>query len=214
MGSPHYSYKQWLLYTSKTSVIVIKLSISWICLFSPCIASPLSILYVAFDKHIHVAAINTKVMATRLTVSRSIAEQWEMEGSRQWRQRHVRSSGFDDAIMRAGWHPDRSASLAWRRVYTWSSNQAATASRRKKERILSKISLNCYRQTRATLIVLYTARKKVDAQCDKLATVVGGTNNTCYCRYVLWRNFCKSKFGTKFQKEVGLPLFSEIPNFT
>jgi len=70
------------------------------------------------------------------------------------------------------------------------------------------------RRTRATLCdtltVLYT---KVDAQCDKLATVVDRTKLTTLATDdVPWRNFSNSiEFGTELQREI--PLVFEIPEF-
>ena len=46
---------------------------------------------------------------------------------------------------------------------------------------------------------------KVNAQCDKMMTVVGQTKLTTLVMVdVQWRNFSKSRVGTKFQREVHL----------
>jgi len=58
-----------------------------------------------------------------------------------------------------------------------------------------------------TSIMLYT---KVNAQCDKLATVVGRTKLTTVLDE-LWRNFSKSRVWDKVPE--GSTLVLEIPEF-
>ena len=71
-------------------------------------------------------------------------------------------------------------------------------------------SLNCRSQTRVTScvtsIVLHT---QMDAECNKLATVVGRTNMTTLD--VPWRHIFKSRVWSKVPEKCNL--FLEIPEF-